>query len=201
MSCGSVTSQALPATSSPSLRSSFTVSSTALAVRAQMYTRCPCSASLLVTASPIPLVAPVTAAIRCGVRDMRVPPTCLASDELFVDGSEEFAGRLDVVERGVVQRDPDLALEPGTGLEQRQRVVAQLVEGQIEDLAVEVDVLGLACDLAQHGLEVVDGGLVNRHHGFPSVCRRTTSAELKPPELRARTRAASTAPCRGPARP
>jgi hypothetical protein len=59
----SVTSQFVPPTSRSCSRSSLTVAATASALRAQMKVRNPLLASSLVTASPIPLVPPVTSAV------------------------------------------------------------------------------------------------------------------------------------------
>src|ERR1700732_3529960 len=83
--------------------------------------------------------------------------------ELLVDDGEQGPWRGRLGEHGVLKLDPMLTLDQSTSLEQGHRVVAELLEGQVEDVAIEVNVFVLTSGCPQDSPEVFDVEFRNGH--------------------------------------
>ena len=87
--------------------------------------------------------------------------------KLRVDDGEQLAGRLGLGHHGVVQRDVVLPLDAPAGLQDGERLVAELLEVGVEDVPVEIDALIGTGGLQQDPLEVVEGEGLGGHGDLP----------------------------------
>src|SRR5204862_8259449 len=83
--------------------------------------------------------------------------------EQVVDRADQAARGGRVQEKIIAERDAVLPLDPTAGLQQRQRLVAELLERAVQDVAVEVHRLVGAGALGENPLQVVQGELDVRH--------------------------------------